>query len=179
MNKKIFSMIGFLSLAGALVVAPNISAKAATCKPVNPTGKTVGQIQAGSVKMPIKAFNYPAGGVMEPQKSTLMAAVSQRHMPLSSTMGTSVIVWHVNYAGCNNALNVITNQAVGSTFKVTDEKGITKTYVISKRLKVTKGDYQESWFNLIGPRKLLLATCAGAFKNGHYEDNVVIIATPK
>ena len=100
-------------------------------------------------------------------------------MPLSATQGTSVIVWHVNYAGCNNALNVITSQAVGSTFKVSDEKGKTTTYVISKRYKVTKGDYKDSWFDLIGPRKLLLATCSGAFKNGHYEDNVVIIATPK
>ena len=179
MKKKFFSMVGFVALVGALFVAPSISANAATCKPVNPTGKTVGQIQVGPVKMPIKAFNYPAGGVMEPQKSTLMAALSQRHMPLSSTMGTSVIVWHVNYAGCNNALNVITSQAVGSTFKVSDEKGKTTTYVISKRYKVTKGDYKESWFDLIGPRKLLLATCSGAFKNGHYEDNVVIIATPK
>ena len=179
MNKKFFTMVSFFALVGTLFVAPSINANAAACKPVNPTGKTVGQIQAGSVKMPIKAFNYPAGGVMEPQKSTLMAALSQRHMPLSSTMGTSVIVWHVNYAGCNNALNVVTSQDLGSTFKVTDEKGKTTTYVISKRYKVTKGNYKSSWFDLIGPRKLLLATCAGAFKNGHYEDNVVIVATPK
>lgn len=178
MNKKLISFTGITSLVSALLLAPNFSASAGPCNPVKPTGKTVGQIAAGSVSMPIKSFNYPAGGVMEPQKTTLSAALSQRHMPLSSTTGTSVLVWHINYAGCNNALNVLTAQTAGYKFKVTDEKGKTSTFKISKRYKVTKGDYQESWFDLIGPRKLLLATCAGVFKNGHYEDNVVIIATP-
>ena len=179
MNKKFISVISSISLIGAFLVVAGNSAQAAGCNPVKPTGKTVGQIQVGSVTMPIKSFTYPAGGVMEPQKSTMMAAVSDRHMPLSSTMGTSVIVWHVNYSGCVNALNVITTKAVGSTFKVTDENGKTTTYVIDKKYTVKKGNYQQSWFDLIGPRKLLLATCTGAFKNGHYEDNSVLIATPK
>jgi hypothetical protein len=178
MHKKFISLVSMIGLIAALVAVPNFMANAAACKPAKPTGKTVGQISAGSVNMPIKSFNYPAGGVMEPQATTLSAALSQRHMPLSSTTGTSVIVWHVNYAGCNNALNALTSQSSGYKFKVTDELGQTTTYAISKRYKVTKGDYKESWFDLIGQRKLLLATCAGAFKNGHYQDNVVIIATP-
>ena len=178
MSKKFISVISFISLLGALFVVPGFSANAMQCAPVKPTGKTVGQIKAGAASLPIKSFNYPAGGVMEPQRTTLAAAVSLRHQPLSSSSGTSVIVWHINYNGCYNALNVLSSQTAGYKFKVTDENGDTKTYVISKRYKVTKGDYKESWFDLIGPRKLLLATCAGAFKNGHYEDNVVIIATP-
>lgn len=179
MAKKIFSMLTLFSLIGSLFVVSSLQAEAAPCNPVKPTGKTVGQIQVGQVNMPIKSFTYPAGGIMEPQKSTLMAAVSARHMPLSSTMGTSVVVWHVNYAGCTNALNILTTKTVGSTFKVTDEKGNTTTYKIDKKLIVKKGNYQESWFNLIGPRKLLLATCTGSFKDGHYTDNAVIIASPK
>ena len=178
MVKKFVSVISFVSLVGALFVLPNFTASAMPCSPVKPTGKTVGQIMAGSVSMPIKPFNYPAGGIMEPQKTTFAAAVSLRHQPLKSPLGTSVIVWHINYSGCYNALNVLTSQSAGYKFKVTDENGDTKTYVISKRYKVAKGDYKDSWFDLIGPRKLLLATCAGAFKNGHYQDNVVIIATP-
>lgn len=178
MRKKLISLASVAALVGAFFVAPNYVASAEGCNPVKPTGKTVGQIKAGSVSMPIKNFNYPAGGIMEPQKTTLAAAVSQRHMPLSSTMGTSVIVWHINYAGCNNALNVLTSKNVGYKFDVTDEKGATTTYVVSKKYKVTKGDYKSSWFDLIGPRKLLLATCGGAFKNGHYTDNSIIIALP-
>lgn len=179
MRKKILSVVSSASLIGALFVAVGTNAQAAGCNPVKPIGKTVGQIQVGNVSMPIKSFIYPAGGIMEPAKSTLMAAVSQRHMPLSSTMGTSVIVWHVNYAGCTNALNVITTKAVGSTFKVTDENGVTTTYKIDKKVTVKKGNYQSSWFDLIGPRKLLLATCTGTVKDGHYTENSVLIATPK
>ena len=178
MGKKFISALNLVSVIAALTIIPIHVASAVPCNPVKPTGKTVGQISAGSVSMPIKPFNYPAGGIMEPQKTTLAAAVSIRHQPLSATSGTSVIVWHINYSGCNNALNILTAQSVGFKFKVIDENGDVKTYAISKRYKVTKGDYKESWFDLIGPRKLLLATCAGAFKNGHYEDNVVILAKP-
>lgn len=177
MGKKLIAISSSLAFIGAFMVLPNNQASAA-CNPIKPTGKTVGQISAGSVSMPIKSFNYPAGGVMEPQKTTLAAALSVRHQPLNSTSGTSVIVWHINYSGCNNALNVLTKQSAGYKFKVTDENGKSKSYVISKRYKVTKGDYKESWFDLIGPRKLLLVTCAGEFKNGHYQDNVVLTATP-
>jgi hypothetical protein len=93
-------------------------------------------------------------------------------------MGTSVIVWHVDYAGCVNELNVLTKQVVGYKFKIKDENGDTKSYRISKKLTVKKGNYQQSWFNLIGPRQLLLVTCTGTFKNGHYQDNTVLIAVP-
>ncbi len=178
MAKKLISVLSSVVLLTSLLVVSSGPANAASCKLVKPKGKTVGQIQVGSVKMPIKSFSYPAGGIMEPQKSTLMAAASARHMPLSSTMGTSVVVWHVDYAGCVNALNALTLKAVGYTFKVTDEKGSSTSYKIEKKMVVKKGNYKESWFNLIGPRKLLLATCTGSFKNGHYTDNSVIIASP-
>lgn len=167
-------------MAAAYFVFPSASpTNAANCVQVKATGKTVGQIQVGSLAMPIKSFNYPAGGIMEPQKSVQMAALSQRHMPLSSTMGTSVLVWHVDYAGCANPLNVLTKMTKGYVFKVKDENGRVISYAITDIFKVKKGNYKDSWFNLIGPRQLLLATCGGTFKNGHYQENVVIIAKPK
>lgn len=180
MKRKLkFKSIGVVAiLILASLVAVNASASASKCKPVRPTGKTVGEISVGNLDMPIKSFNYPAGGIMEPQKSTLMAALSQRHMPLSSTLGTSVIVWHVDYSGCINPLNVITKRAIGSTFSIVDENGDTTKYKISQKLQVTKGKYKKEWFTLIGPRQLLLATCTGAFANGHYKDNAILIAVP-
>lgn len=177
-SKKIQAVFATVSLILALIVTQNVSASAAKCVPTKPTGKTVGEIKVGDVEMPIKAFNYPAGGVMEPQKSTLMAALSQRHMPLSSTMGTSVIVWHVNYSGCVNELNTLTYKSVGSTFSIVDENGKTTKYKISKKYEVVKGNYKKEWFTLIGPRQLLLATCTGTFANGHYKENSILIAVP-
>jgi hypothetical protein len=177
-NHKTISQLSTILLVATSLFTFSTPANAAKCVPVKPTGKTVGEISVGSLDMPIKAFNYPAGGVMEPQKSTLMAALSQRHMPLSSTLGTSVIVWHVNYAGCVNALNTLTYKSVGSVFSITDENGKATKYKISKKFEVVKGKYNKDWFTLIGPRQLLLATCTGGFANGHYKENSILIAVP-
>lgn len=173
---KASSVVSAVTVALAIVI-PVQSAQAA-CVQTSAKGKTIGQIQVGSLKMPIKPFTYPAGGIMEPQKSVQMAALSKRHMPLNSTMGTSVLLWHVDYAGCVNPLNTLTTKNVGFKFQVRGEDGRVISYKIANMYKVKKGNYREAWFNLIGPRQLLLATCGGAFVNGHYQENVVIIAKP-
>lgn len=175
-DKKMKIALAFI-LALGLVTAPSVST-AVVCKPAKPSGKTVGKIQVSGISMPIKPFIYPEGGVMEPQGSTLMAALSKRHMPLSSTMGSSVIVWHRDYNGCAHELNIFLTKDVGDRFKVTDENGKTTTYEITKTAIVKKGKYDKSWFTLIGPRQLTLVTCTGKFKGGHYEDNFVLIAKP-
>ena len=177
MNKfRLTSILGVFVVASALLFPMQTSN--AACVQTKATGKTVGEIQVGNVTMPIKPFTYPAGGIMEPQKSVQMAAVSLRHQPLNATMGTSVIVWHINYAGCVNPLNTLTYKSVGFKFQITDAQNNSVTYKITNMYKVKKGNYKQSWFNVIGPRQLLLATCGGNFVNGHYQDNAVIIAKP-
>lgn len=174
---KLTSITSIAILAVGLLIP--IESATAACVQTKATGKTIGEVKVGSLSMPIKPFTYPAGGIMEPQKSVQMAALSRRHMPLNSTMGTSVLVWHVNYAGCVNPLNVLTQKSVGFKFQVKGENNRVISYKIANIYKVKKGNYKESWFNLIGPRQLLLATCGGSFVNGHYQENVVIIAKPE
>jgi hypothetical protein len=173
-----FVVATVVALTAGLIVIPNIAASAAACKPVKPVGKNVGQIQVDAVKMPILEFMYPAGGVMEPQKSTLMAGLSRRHMPLSSTVGTSVVVWHRDYSKCVSALNILFKKSKGDRITLTDENGKVRIYQIQLKEVITKGDYKDSWFTLIGPRQIALFTCTGKFKNGHYENNLVLIAKP-
>jgi len=156
-----------------------LSNSAAACKPVQPKGQKIGTINAGAAKVPIIPFSYPAGGVMEPQKTTEALFMSLRHMPLSSSVGTSVLAWHVNFNDCWSNLNtLIGDEKEGFRFRITDETGVTKTYKISEIIVVKKGKYKKSWFSLVGPRQLALFTCAGDFKNGHYVENKVIIAVP-
>jgi sortase (surface protein transpeptidase) len=169
-------IVAILALAFAIQPVSQPHAEAA-CKPVKPKGKTVGRVSVGDVDMSIKAFNYPAGGVMEPQATTVSAGLSKRHMPLSSQLGTSVITWHKDYNGCDNRLNTFFYKKVGDRFTITDENGDTQRFRVTKKLEVKKGDYKKSWFTLVGPRQLTLVTCTGRFKNGHYEDNLVVIAT--
>jgi hypothetical protein len=167
-----------VALAASITVVAIDSAAAADCTPIKSTGKAVGAITIGSLTMPIKSFNYPAGGIMEPEKNTTAAGLSARHMPLSSKVGSSVIVWHRDYKGCIHALNTFMSKSAGTKFSITDEKGVTTKYRLNLVKVISKGDYQESWFNLIGPRQIVMFTCTGVFKSGHYEKNMVFIATP-
>lgn len=160
------------------LVSPITYASAQECVPVKSKGATVGTIKVGSVSMPIKGFLYPAGGIMEPQKTTTSAGLSERHMPLSSNVGTSVIAWHRDLSGCINALNVFMTKKAGDRFTITDEKGVTTKYRLDLVQVIKKGDYKKSWFTLIGPRQIAMFTCTGVFKSGHYEKNMAFIATP-
>jgi hypothetical protein len=177
LGQRTFALVSGALLTLTFVIQPiGQPSTEAACKPVTPKGKTVGRIEVGKVNMPIKAFTYPAGGIMEPQATTLSAGVSLRHMPLSSQLGTSVVTWHRDYNGCVNELNIFFERKVGSRFEISDENGVSQSYRVIKKLEVKKGDYKKSWFTLVGPRQLTLVTCTGKFKNGHYEDNLVVIA---
>lgn len=180
LSVRSFTFFLAFALGAVLTLAPiSQSPSLAACKPTKPRGTSIGTINAGSSKMPIVPFTYPAGGVMEPQKTTEALFMSLRHMPLSSSIGTSVLAWHINANGCWSNLNfLIGDEKVGFRFKITDETGVTKTYRITEISVVKKGKYKKSWFSIIGPRKLALFTCTGAFVDGHYVDNKVIIAVP-
>ena len=176
--KLIRVLLGLALVIGISLSPTALTVSAAACKPEKPTGKTIGTISVGNLDMPIKAFNYPAGGIMEPQGTTLAAGLSLRHMPLDSKLGTTVITWHVNYNGCWSPLNVLMGKEEGFVITLEDEDGVRTKYKIEKKLVVKKGDYKKSWFNLIGPRQIVLFTCTGTFTKGHYEKNMVFIATP-
>ncbi len=170
--------ITFALFLNCLFAITATQAASADCKPVKPRGQSVGMINYGNKKMPIIPFTYPAGGVMEPQKTTRAAAISLRHMPLDSKLGTSVIAWHVDFNGCLSELNALLDKSVGYRFSITDNNGVTRKFEISQKLTVKKGKYRKSWFSLVGPRRLAMFTCSGPFVNGHYRDNEVLIAVP-
>lgn len=177
-DKLIRKVLVLILVFGITLSPASFSSASAECKPVKPTGKTIGTISVGSLDMPIKAFNYPAGGIMEPQGTTLAAGMSLRHMPIDSKLGTTVLTWHVNYNGCWSPLNVLMNKDEGFVFTLRGEDGVKTKYKIEKKLVVKKGNYKKSWFTLIGPRQIALFTCTGTFIKGHYDKNMVFIATP-
>ena len=168
-------------LAFGLMSAPMITpAATAACVQEKLTNKSIGQISIGSSNTKIVPFTYPAGGVMLPPWNTEVLFMSLRHMPLSSSIGTTVLVWHINNGrGCWSNLNfLLGDQKVGFKFKITDETGVTKTYKITQVTIVPKGKYQKDWFSIVGPRKLAIFTCNDKFVNGHYVENKVLLAVP-
>lgn len=176
MRMKIRAIITIFTLW--LSILSPVAAGAATCPPSSVDGETIGKIQVNNVSVNIKSVKYPKGGALTPPRSPLNAGISMRHMPLSSDLGTSVIAWHVNFNGCQGKLNVLSKESVGFEFSVVDENGDTDLYRITEKFTVKKGDYEPEWFDLSGPRKLLLVTCTGKVVNGSYLKNLVLMAEP-
>jgi hypothetical protein len=175
--KRLLAIASSLALAFSLLGVASANA-AIKCPDPAKDGKTVGLVSFGNVKVPVKSITYPKGGVMDPPRSPANAGVSARHNPLSADSGSSVITWHVNFNGCVGALNPITKKDIGFTFSIKDEKGGTTKYKIVEKYTVPKGSYLAEWFELTGPRQIVLVTCTGKFVKGHYQDNVVLIARP-
>lgn len=165
-----------LALVTTLVSAP--ASKAAKCPPPKKDGKTVGTILVEGITVDVKRVDYKEGKDLLPPNSPLNVGVSILHQPLSATEGASLLVWHVNYKGCQGKLNVINDEKPGYKFDVIDEKGEIVEYEVKERYQVKKGKYKPEWFMLTGPRKLVLVTCIGKVVRGSYLDNLVFIATP-
>lgn len=176
--KRFASLSLFIALIFNLLVFIAPSANAANCPDPKKDGKTIGNVVVGKVKVDVKYIDYPASGVLDPPDSPLSVGLSIRHMPLSSPIGSSLLVWHVNYKGCIGKLNVLNDKKPGFKFSIIDEKGFKQEFKISQKIQVKKGRYKAEWFQLNGPRQLTMVTCIGKIVNRHYQDNLVIIAVP-
>jgi hypothetical protein len=176
--KRFASLSVSLALIGNLLFSLAPSAIAAGCPDPKKDGKTIGKVVVGKTNTDVKYVDYEAGEALDPPNSPLNVGLSIRHMPLSSPIGSSLLVWHINYKGCEGKLNILNDKKIGFKFSIVDEKGFKQEFKISKKFQVKKGKYKSEWFQLNGPRQLTLVTCIGKVVNHHYEDNLVIIAVP-
>lgn len=155
-----------------------ITAEGAGCPSAEVGGPTVGWIDTGSARAPIKRVTYPAGGVLDPPASNQVVGMSVRHRPLLSEQGTTVLTWHVRFGnGCPGTLNPIIDAPVGSEFTLTDSKSRSRTYVITEKHTVPKGRYDPAWFRSNGSPQVTLFTCTD-LRQGVYRKTFAIIATP-
>ncbi len=165
-----------LFLGSFAALAP--TASAAKCPASNLDGKTIGTIKVGSLSVPVKSVTYPLSGELDPPISPLFAGLSARHNPLTATIGSSIIVWHIKYNSCIGKLNPIVESKVGAKISVVDEIGASRSYKISSNFSVAVGAYDAKWFSLEGPRQIVFVTCTGKVVNGRYSRNQIIIAVP-
>lgn len=154
------------------------SASAAKCPPISTNTKTMGTMIADGISTVVKSANYPAGGVFDPPESPLAIGLSSRHQPLSSPFGSSLLVWHISYSGCQGRINFMTKKKVGYQFSMIDELANIRDYKITEIRTVKVGNYKREWFRLSGPRQLVFVTCTGRVVNRHHTQNLVIIASP-
>ena len=170
-----------LLIAASTLFSPaaiSLSYAGPKCPIVSKPGPNAGSITVDGKKTLIEYVYYPAGGELLPPVSTEVAGLSLRHQKLSSTSGSSVIIWHKDLNGCVGRMEPLTLKKVGATFLINDETGHSQKYKITQVNIVKIGQYKKSWFYLSGPRKLVLITCHGKIVKKHYQENQVFIATP-
>ena len=169
-------------LAGALVafvpLAFGAPAHAAKCPPASVGGKTIGWIEFDDVKVPLKDTDYPPGGELDPPPSNKVAGVSEQHQGLLSTIGTTVVAWHVRYGkGCKGTLNPLLRKEAGDTFDIVTRSGERQTYELTEKTKVKRGRYSPDWFRLHGAPQVTLFTCSD-LRKGKYRNTRVLVAVP-
>ena len=137
-------------------------------------------IPALSVDAPV----VPVG--LEPDGSMEIPGVSETGWFEPGTrpgapFGSVVIAADVDYGGTPGVFFDLRTLEVGSEVTVTDEAGRPLTYVVTERFQVDKADLPiDELFRTSGAPSLTLITCGGAFDlgEGHYQDNIVVRATP-
>ncbi|CAN5505877.1 hypothetical protein BH10ACT1_BH10ACT1_11650 [soil metagenome] len=100
--------------------------------------------------------------------------------PRPGDAGSAVLAAHVDYGGRRGAFFDLAGIPVGGEVLVDGPDG-TRRFVVTIREQVAKAEvHLERYFTAEGPERLTLITCGGAFSRsaGHYQDNLIITATP-
>lgn len=100
--------------------------------------------------------------------------------PQPGAPGSAVLAAHVDFGGRRGAFFDLRQIPIGAEVTI-EGPGTTRTFTVSGREQVAKADVQlDEYFTAEGPARLTLITCGGAFDRGtgHYEDNIVVTATP-
>jgi hypothetical protein len=95
--------------------------------------------------------------------------------------GTVLLAGHINwYNQGNGALYNLANIQPGAKILLSDATGQVTTWRAVSLQAYPKTQLPQGIFAPIGPRRLAIVTCGGAFdpQTGHYADNVVVMATP-
>jgi sortase (surface protein transpeptidase) len=101
--------------------------------------------------------------------------------PSPGESGSAVLAAHIDFNGRPGAFFHLRSLPVGAEVVVLGEDGIGRTFTVATREQVPKDQIDLGrYFTGTGPPRLSLITCGGAFDGGagHYQDNIVVTATP-
>ncbi|MFX0537526.1 class F sortase [Ornithinimicrobium sp. Y1847] len=139
------------------------------------------RIPDAGVDAPVDAVGVQADGQMEVPEDAARVGW-YRFGPAPGHPGSVVLAGHVDDAwGRAGSLAALHEVREGAEVEVELEDGTTTTYRIGSREQVAKADLAvDRLFARQGPEQLVLITCTGEWSrlSGHYEDNLVVVATP-
>jgi hypothetical protein len=123
----------------------------------------------------------PDGSLEVPDDPDVLGWWSSGAVP-GSREGSTVVAAHIDAAdGGTGPMLRLVGAPVGTALDVTTTAGTAVTYRVVERRTFPKVDgLPRDLFAVDGPPRLVLITCGGVFDraDGHYADNVVIIAAP-
>ena len=100
--------------------------------------------------------------------------------PSPGQTGSAVLVGHVDGNGRPGVFWHLGQLAPGDLITVSYDGTGPRDFRVTGRQQVPKTELPAELFSRAGPPRLALITCGGAFNTTtrHYQDNVVIVATP-
>jgi hypothetical protein len=138
------------------------------------------QIRALGVDAVVHPVDVGSGGALGvPDDPQVVGWWRGSAMP-QQVRGSVVLDGHVDSARAGaGALFRLAELGPGARVVVTTTAGRT-AYVVAARAVYAKRDLPRQVFDQRGPARLVLVTCGGAFdrRTHHYDDNVVVYATP-
>lgn len=105
-----------------------------------------------------------------------------RYGPSPGQEGSAVLAAHIAFNGSSGVFRNLDRIELGATVTVTYDDGSTRTFVVTERFQVGKGDLPfDRVFAKSGEPVLTLITCGGDFNRSlrSYDDNVVVVAVPQ
>ena len=99
---------------------------------------------------------------------------------LDGTSGTVLLAGHVNHAGQGEgALWNLAGIHINAPVYTSGPSGQLTTWKVDQVIAVPKDRLPQSIFTATGQRRLVIVTCGGTLlSDGHYADNVIVLATP-
>lgn len=141
------------------------------------------QVGAEDIDLPVVPVGVESGGAfMELPEDPAVAGWYRFGPDALSEDGNVVVAAHIDSPSYPiGPFSRLRDLSSGEIVVVTNTDGSQSQYVVASVTYYAKQDLPtESLFAREGTRELVLITCGGAFDSstGHYEDNVVVVASP-
>lgn len=92
--------------------------------------------------------------------------------------GTTMIAAHVSMKTGWGALRYLYSLTGGEMIYTKDETGELQTWQLTKMQVENHTDFPQEFWSAEGERQLVVTTCGGTLRNGHYDKNIFAIAVP-
>lgn len=139
------------------------------------------RIPALGVDAPVVAVGLEPDGSMEIPGATEVGWYEPTQVRPGDPAGSAVLAAHVDYQGQRGVFFDLRSLSEGEEITVVGPDGAERRFRVTSRFQVAKDDLPvEELFRTAGDPALTLITCGGIFDRSdrHYEDNIVVRATP-